>query len=142
MALIRPKIQDFVFVVLKLWRTWLLQIALETRGQFHQTWAQIKWSTAAQQAGQLFFYWWLDCLFALKGYVRVKAVCKHVDEIDPCIYLSTNVDRFVLKLTVVNVTFQAIDECSDACSLILWMSSFFSWQMTTFDAFLQQLKKY
>jgi len=28
-------------------------------------------------------HWWLDCLFTLLGYVRVKALSKHVGEIDP-----------------------------------------------------------
>ena len=38
--------------------------------------------TAAPQVGQLFFYWWLDCLFALLGSAHLKSVGKHVVEID------------------------------------------------------------
>ena len=45
--------------------------------------AQICWSTIAQQVGHLFFYWWLDCLFAPLGSLSVKAARKHVDYIDP-----------------------------------------------------------
>ena len=44
---------------------------------------QICQSTAAPQVGQLFFYWWLDCLIALLGLAGIKAVIKHIGEIDP-----------------------------------------------------------
>ena len=45
--------------------------------------AQICLRTASLQVSQLFFFSWLDCLFALLGSVHVKDARKHVDEIDP-----------------------------------------------------------
>ena len=44
---------------------------------------QIRWCIGEQQVGQLFFYWWLEYLFALFGSASVKTARKHVDEIDP-----------------------------------------------------------
>ena len=49
--------------------------------------AQISWSVAAQQVGQLFSYWWLGRLFALLGSAHVKAASKYVYEIDPSLSL-------------------------------------------------------
>ena len=42
-----------------------------------------KGKASEQQVGQLFFFWWLDCLFALLGSASVKAASKHVNENDP-----------------------------------------------------------
>ena len=51
------------------------------RGQFHQ---RVYVQLLCAQIPKVQKASWADCLFALFGFLRVKAACKHIDEIDPC----------------------------------------------------------
>ena len=92
---------------------------------------QILWSTTPQQVGQLFFYWWLYCLFALLRSELVKAAPKHVDEIEPCFPRSTNNNgrtllHFIIlfqgKLYRMSLRFQSM-KCEDPSTSRYWIRS-------------------